>query len=545
MPSVTKKTFDGRTYYYLRYSARVDGKPKVVKTVYLGRAEDIEAAVEGSRVPTGVKTLEFGAVAAAKSVADAMGITEAIDAVCPKRDQGLSVGTYITLAAINRATNPTSKAGMADFVGQSVLSRIMSVPKESLSSQRFFDAMGYLSEAAIAAAEEAIAKRTIQAFGLDLSTLVFDTTNFATHIDSATASALAKRGHSKTKRHDLRLIGLALAVSRADTVPLVHSAYPGNVPDAKMFPSVLATLAERYRQMAPGTDDITLVFDKGNNSKANIACLDESAYHFVGSLVPSHHADLCAVPLDRFRPASGFDGLSCCRTQKEVFGQVRTVLVTYSEEFAAKQERGLAQTIAKVQAELADASATVSRPAVAARKLTKILEPRWMAEAFVLYSDVATKKLLFHPDEAFLDRLRSSYFGKRILFTDRNDWTDEEIIGAYRSQASVEGAFRQMKDPAFVAFTPMWHWTDQKIRVHAFYCVLALAIVNLIARKARAAGFEGGPAAALECLAQVKEVVLAYKTPGPGRPRIVRTLTDTDPDQGLLLNALDLRTLAP
>jgi transposase len=31
-----------------------------------------------------------------------------------------------------------------------------------------------------------------------------------------------------------------------------------------------------------------------------------------------------------------------------------------------------------------------------------------------------------------------------------------------------------MKDPHVVSFGPMHHWTDSKIRVHVFYCVLAL-----------------------------------------------------------------------
>ena len=39
-----------------------------------------------------------------------------------------------------------------------------------------------------------------------------------------------------------------------------------------------------------------------------------------------------------------------------------------------------------------------------------------------------------------------------------------------------------MKNPHFVTFPPSFHWTDQKIRVHAFYCVLALTMVSLLQR---------------------------------------------------------------
>ena len=41
-----------------------------------------------------------------------------------------------------------------------------------------------------------------------------------------------------------------------------------------------------------------------------------------------------------------------------------------------------------------------------------------------------------------------------------------DVVAAYRSQAEVESGFRQLKDPHVVSFSPMHHWTDQKIRVH-------------------------------------------------------------------------------
>lgn len=41
MPSLTKKMVRGRPYYYLRQSQRVNGKPKIVSTIYLGSAESI------------------------------------------------------------------------------------------------------------------------------------------------------------------------------------------------------------------------------------------------------------------------------------------------------------------------------------------------------------------------------------------------------------------------------------------------------------------------------------------------------------------------
>ena len=40
------------------------------------------------------------------------------------------------------------------------------------------------------------------------------------------------------------------------------------------------------------------------------------------------------------------------------------------------------------------------------------------------------------------------------------------MVAGYRSQWNVEADFRQMKDRKVVSFSPMFHWTDHKIRVH-------------------------------------------------------------------------------
>ena len=44
MPSLTPKVIDGHTYYYARYCQRVNGKPRIVRQVYLGKVEDLAGA---------------------------------------------------------------------------------------------------------------------------------------------------------------------------------------------------------------------------------------------------------------------------------------------------------------------------------------------------------------------------------------------------------------------------------------------------------------------------------------------------------------------
>jgi hypothetical protein len=130
------------------------------------------------------------------------------------------------------------------------------------------------------------------------------------------------------------------------------------------------------------------------------------------------------------------------------------------------------------------------------------------------------------------------------LFTDHEDWTVREIVAAYRSQWRVEADFRQMKDPVVVSFSPMFHWTDQKIRVHVFYCVLALTVARLMCRQAAANGLVMSVRELLGTLSGIEETVLLYAGER-GRPRARRMLTDMDPIQQQLYNLFGLEDYAP
>jgi transposase len=62
-----------------------------------------------------------------------------------------------------------------------------------------------------------------------------------------------------------------------------------------------------------------------------------------------------------------------------------------------------------------------------------------------------------------------------VLFSDHEDGSISEIIAADRSQWLVESDFRQMKDRDLMGVSPMFHFTEQTMRVHVAYGVLALS----------------------------------------------------------------------
>jgi len=573
MATITRRRIKGRTYYYAVQSQRIDGKPRLTVQKYLGSADDVLNAVEGYRKPIeprAVRVFSFGGVAAAWGMARRLKLIEIIDRHLPKRDQGLSVGQYINLAAINRCVCPKSKRALAEWFSSTSLARLCPAPPGLLASQRFWDHMSRLNNDAIRRIERDLTSHLLAEFDLDLRCLAYDATNFFTYVSTFNEdNTLAQRGKSKEHRTDLRIVGLALLVSMDFHVPLFHETYPGNTHDSKTFASVTDELVERYRLLSKHCQDITLVFDKGNNSRDNVAAVGASPYHFVGSLPYDQHPKLLDIPRKRFHSLSHpcLREVQAYRTCMAVMGTERTVLVTYNDNLYLSQLRTIAMGLQKRRKKLRDlqiglrrrARGQVTRgkapTAEGVRKQVRdILKGQHMEELIrtQVHDHRGVVTLSYRCDQAALARLSQRVLGKTILFTDNDDWNDEEIVLAYRGQSEAEDAFRTMKNPHFISIRPMYHWTDPMIRVHAFYCVLALTISSLLVRELHAKGMDISIARLFYLLNRIDEVALIWpRRPGrpsatsPSHPRDMIKLSEMSAQPRQIFDALALGRFAP
>jgi transposase len=561
-----KKVISGKPYWYLRQMGRVDGKPKMVSERYLGSGADIEAlldAREGAVLPARTRHLGFGDVAAVWTVLERLDVSGVIDSVVGARrsDAGASVGRYLALAALNRVVAPTSKLQFEHWWKTTAADRFTKIPAGALDHRRFWDAMHAITLEQLAEVEQQLAVRMIETFGLDISALALDMTNFATYIDTGNEKApIAQRGKAKQKRADLRLIGLGLVVTRDGGVPLVSHAYPGNRPDVTQFATMIDLLTARHGALAdqtgaPTPDQMTVVFDAGQNSVANFEHLNGSGLAFVGSIPPSDCADLLALPATArtLVDVDRFGALSALETRRVVYGTNRRVILTHSPTLHAAQQVGFAQTLAKALKALSDLADTLARgktrrPAAKVNAaIAAITHDPWLRRVLHCQLSGATPaehRLTVAVDEKARDALEDEVFGKRILITNQEHWPVAEVIAAYRSQSEVEFSFRQLKDPRVVSFSPMHHWTEHNIRVHTFTCVLALQIAHLMRREAARAELNLSVRELLDQLAGIEETVLIYPSTG-GRPKARRMLTETTQTQDQLGEIFNLTKWAP
>jgi len=550
MASLQRFRVRGRSYWRIVESRRIGGKPRPVPILYLGTADALLARL--LQAPSGrlrVRSYEHGAVASLKAASDRLEVAEIIDRNVKTSARGLSVGTTMVLAAINRAVRPRSKRGWAGWAKGTSLHRLFGgLEPEKLTSEYFWDQMNCISLAALERIEDELTRKIVSTLRLDLDTLFYDTTNFFTYIATTNEkSKLARRGRSKQKRHDLRQFGLALLVSRDGQVPLLSHVYEGNRADAKVFSASLTAIRKRLEDLSFCIREITLVYDKGNSSKRNQALIDSAPFGYVASLVPSQQRELMEIPVSSYTPvASGrLEGTPVVRLKKEIWGAERTVVLFISKTLRAGQIRGLAQHLRKALKDLDAWKETLNAPRSgprnvenAKKKIDSILAAQHLKKIVHVHYDPkreGAKRLSWRIDEAARAHLEREVFGKRILITDRHEWSVEEIILAYRGQSEVEGAFRQLKDDEHLTIRPHYHWTDQKLRVHTFICLVAFLLAKVVERDARAAGRRESLSGILDLLSQVRlAMVLTPSGKRGGRPRCRWQIEETD-SEGLEL----------
>ena len=554
MASLDKLRVGGRTYWRIIESRRVNRKPRPAPILYLGTADDLlQRLLDAPAGQLRIRSFQHGDVAALTAVARRLDVVSIIDRHVRAPRRRASVGTTLRLAALNRAVRPRSTRAWAAWAEGTSIHRLFDgLQIEKFTSQFFWDQMEEVGLDALAAIEEDLTRAVLQELDISLDTLFYDTTNFFTYIASTNPRPeLPQRGHSKQKRMDLRIFNLALVVSREGRVPLCSRLYEGNRADVTSFAESLTQMRERFERLSVELEDLTIVYDKGNLSKANQAWVDQAPFGYVASLVPAHHPELMKIPVAEYRRIQGakIDEVRGLRLTRTIWGASRTVLLFVSEQLRQGQIRGLQQHLRKRIEQLEAWKVQLAKPrsgprtkAAAAKKVAELLSAQHLKQVLHIDYDPqrqGTDRLRYYLDEEARARLEEEVFGKRILITDRHGWTEEQILLAYRGQSEVEDAFRQIKDEEHMAVRPQYHWTDQKIQVHTFCCLLAFLLGRVIEWEARKLGYTEGLSGLLDLLGTIRlAMVLSSSGNKAGRPRCSWKIEEADPQAWTLYKHL-------
>ncbi|MHA1341738.1 MAG: IS1634 family transposase [Promethearchaeota archaeon] len=477
----------------------IDGRSRRTWQLYLGPEDRIEQA-EITRIITKhskkikTKIMEFGISAALSQIAKEIGLAEIIDENTSKsREQGLSVGEYIVIAAINRCVSPYSNFKLAKWFERDWISSQFNIDPKILNAQTYWDHFQYLSEESLRKIEFEINKVVINKYNLDLDSLFYDPTNFFTFSKGNDKDGLLQFGHSKENRNGNRLVSYSLLCLRKSGVPLMHYTYPGNVQDAKEFREVPKMILDRLKKLGRTPYSVTLVFDKGNHSPEVFKTIDEAGFGFIVSARNSTHKDLLHIPREKFIKTMLIGTnkeVEYYKTSKIIYGAKRDVIIVVDPK---KQKKQAIHFNEKLNEKLSNINEFVKNKLNAKKWRDRSAvenKIKWMIGKapfksiieFKLTGSYGNLKLKVKVNEREKGKYEET-LGKTILFTNRLDWTPESIIWGYRKQYIVEHAFRKMKSPASILIRPMYHHSDKCIRAHVFVCVLSLLLISLLRLK--------------------------------------------------------------
>jgi transposase len=494
MPSLKKKIIKGHIYWYAVEMARINGKPKQVWQMYLGTAEKIIELMKGSEDNpyARFKSFQYGKIAAMLKISEELKFIEIVNKHTDKKLMaGLTVGEYLLLDIIGKSSSISSENGLEEWFKNSALSILWKFPHK-LSCQNFLNHMGYIDQATIKNIEIDISRILIEK-GIKPSILYLDESNWFTYGDNYdNKSELLKKGFNKKHRYDKNQVGVAL-VTNEDNIPFMHETYAGNIHDSTEFPELIDGIVNYLTDLKINTEDITLVFDKGNNSTDNIGKLI-SKMSFVASAKFDQAEDLLDIPLEDFKHIytnSKDHEIYGSRTKYTFFGKEFTTIITYNKATYTLQKESYLSSKAKILAKLTDLKRRLESDrgkerdkSSVEREISDIIIKDFRSIIGYEVSDIPKGKK--KPKIKFWTRKqnetkREKSFGKLIIFTDKSEWHSKKIVQTYNNKYLVEDDFKLLNDELLVPIGPIYHRKDFNIRVHVFLAIVGLLFYRYLA----------------------------------------------------------------
>ncbi len=528
MAHLHKKIKKGRPYYYVREIERINGKPTVVSQVYLGSPERILELLGGKdkRTFTSLSSKAFGSLFIFNDIDKAIGLSGIIDSVVvpSAKKKHPTIGEYCYYAVLNRIIEPLSKMTLPEWYRATDIQNICPIDIESLDSKTFWDKWDRVGQDEVREIVRRFFSKVRETVSLSGDCLLFDV-NYSPCLPDKMGSDLRGYGKNKDSKHHMTQIGLTLLVDRGEDIPLYYRLYYGGRHDSDVFKVDMEELCAEICSWNKTKQRLTVVFDEGVNSEANIKYIDDQQMgRFITSYPVFLAEEFAGKDLQHFSPldtennkhlresGQADEQVLSYRGMGEFWGKDRAVIVIYNPGAYRKKKYDFEQKIERVREDL-----------LKYRKNYQEHRPHWRDKKEIqqryhqlcedLYIDSRYYELTF--DKAGMSFSQDPYqiemamkrFGKNIIVTNNTDWTTEKIYLTYHEHSKIEQHFRKSKSPFSVAVTPQYHWTDSKIQLYMLTSVVGMVYFALFRNKLKAAHINMSAEEALRELRNLKTAV--------------------------------------
>ena len=132
-------------------------------------------------------------------------------------------------------------------------------------------------------------------------------------------------------------------------------------------------------------------------------------------------------------------------------------------------------------------------------------------------------------------------FGKHVLFTNKLDLKDKDILELFFNKDKIEKNFQFLKSNAytnrFIVLGPMLHSKDERITSHIYTCIIALQIYQILRNRLKKSRIELTTQQAIEEL----EEITCYYTKILGKDKMIRQINPLTETQKKILKAMQIK----
>jgi len=450
------------TYWLVRRSVR-EGKRVRHETVAnvsklppaaieaLRRALAGEALVAAGELFATERSLPHGHVRAVLGAARKLGLPRLLERV-PSRQRSLALAMIV-----QRVLAPGSKLACTRQLSQSTVAEELALGE--VDADELYAALDWLSER-----QERIEARLARRHLAEGTLVLYDVSS--SYFEGRTCP-LAQLGYSRDRRRGSLQIVYGL-VCCPEGRPIAIEVFPGGVHDDKTLRSQVEKLRRRF-----GLETVVFVVDRGMVTEANLEALAaEEGMAWISALKAPQVKKLVK---EGALQLSLFDELSLAEIESADYPGERLV-VCRNPLVAAERARKREDLLAATEALLSPIRARVEQGTL-----------RGAAQIGLAVGEVANKrKVKKHfqleiADDRFDYRRREEQIaaeaaldGFYVLRTNvpAEELSGPEVVRSYKALAQAERAFRTLKGPE-LELRPIHHRLEQRVRAHAFLCLLA------------------------------------------------------------------------
>ena len=352
-------------------------------------------------------------------------------------------------------------------------------------------------------AEDISIKHTKSLFKDDISIVFYDVTTI--YFEASQPDEWRKAGFSKDGKHQNPQLLLGLLVSEGG-YPLAYSIHEGNSYEGNTLIPVLDAFKKRLN-----LDQITVIADSGLLSKNNLEQIEKLEYTYIIGARLKNESDALKQQI-----------LALPKTENSVSEVLRPdgrrLIVSWSESRSKNDAQNREKGLEKLKK--ACSSGKLTKANINQRGYNRFLTLEGEIKVTVDDEKVA--------DDAKWDGLKGYITNTKL--------SDKEVISNYNQLWAIEKAFRISKTD--LKIRPIYHRLQKRIEAHICISFCAYKLYKELERQLRVKEINLTAEKVIELLPAIMELEAKI----PGRPKSVKRIIQTNPEQDALLVAFAKKT---